>query len=194
MNDTSHSFSESTRRTLSSIDSYSIDFDGSLDMKSEDAACGVCDKDEETTLRQHHTHAWALSVHICRAEFWEIFSKEMVRLWNASMQEHPEIKGGVPTGDHEQELQDMAQCMRDLGESLNSLKKQSDEEQERVNRLTSDLKRTERVKNSYKREIKMLKAMLDDSMGSGHKTTSSKEQEDLVSTLQVCCASFYSSF
>ena len=199
MDETSHSFSESTSPTWSPTDFSNIYLYGSFDMRSEDAvetAAQGCKKEEETTLRQQHAHAWALSVHTCRAEFWEMYSKEMVRLWSGLMQENLERKGGdrsASTSDHEQELQNMAECMKELGESLNSLKKQSDEEHERVNRLTCDLKRTERVKNSYKREIKTLKAMLD-SMGTCHKPTSSKEQEHLVSTLQVCRGSIDSAF
>ncbi len=125
----------------------------------------------------------------CRAQFWESYAKQFLLILHVD--QHDDRTGAEKQTDEktqssEDRLNDMAIQMRELGNSLNQLKMHGEEEEKRIQFLEAELKRTERIKNSYKKEITSLKSLLEDNA----KHVVARPRHD-AAVMQVCSGNFF---
>lgn len=126
-----------------------------------------------------------------RAEFWEAYAKEILTLFekrdccNFLGQEHPAHRNEHKTLFANQ-FEGMASQMQELGEALKLLKQNQAAEHARVLHLEQELKRTEKVKNGYKKQVKSLTAELESSklQTSSNASNNDKNAKDEIVSLQ----------
>lgn len=126
------------------------------------------------SLRDIHER---LALEATRSAFWEILAKEsLVERETAQPtvrhQGPPADETGDPTAFEASgvpkypdvrcdTLHEMMRQMQTLGSNLDALKERASNDQHTISALREEVKRTDRLKNGYKRQIKDLKASLD---------------------------------
>lgn len=126
------------------------------------------------SLRDIHER---LALEATRSAFWEILAKEsLVERETAQPtvrhQGPPADETGDPTAFEAsgvpkypdvrcETLHEMMRQMQTLGSNLDALKERASNDQHTISALREEVKRTDRLKNGYKRQIKDLKASLD---------------------------------
>ena len=83
---------------------------------------------------------------------------------------HPEVHPDVPT------LEEMATQMNELGAGLEALKEKAAADEATIGDLRRDLKRTDRLKSSYKRQVGELTSMLEEKGRVGSRVLSNQDE------------------
>jgi len=129
---------------------------------------------EMVSLRCIHER---LALESTRSAFWEILAKELlVEAGPATVKDHARLddetgarsifepRDAPETSDvHCETLKGIMRQMQTLESNLDSLKGRAAKDQHTISALREEVKRTDRLKNGYKRQVKDLKALLESS-------------------------------
>ncbi len=133
-------------------------------------SCGI--------LKQH------VDITNCRAEFWEAYAKEILSLHRKKAQDSPScgVKQDSLKYIYQKQFEDMNEQIQELVDKIKQLKDNQMKEQKKSLELQEELKKTERVKNSYKKQVKDLNALLDEARypGSTHDLTDKNIQTEMA--------------
>ena len=140
----------------------------------------------QSTLPLRSIHS-RLQLETTRAAFWELLAKQALRRVPAvaaadsagrhtrtsqatAPVRHPEVHPEVPT------LEEMATQMNELGAGLEALKEKAAADEATIGDLRRDLKRTDRLKSSYKRQVGELTSMLEEKGRVGSRVLSNQDE------------------
>ena len=140
----------------------------------------------QSTLPLRSIHS-RLQLETTRAAFWELLAKQALRRVPAvaaadsagrhtrtsqatAPDRHPEVHPEVPT------LEEMATQMNELGAGLEALKEKAAADEATIGDLRRDLKRTDRLKSSYKRQVGELTSMLEEKGRVGSRVLSNQDE------------------
>jgi len=174
--------------SLSGISWASGDESGHSESPSPSSSSPSTSSTTQITLPLRSIHS-RLQLETTRAAFWELLAKQALRRVPAvaaaddthvgrhtrtsqatAPVRQPEVHPEVPT------LEDMATQMNELGASLEALKEKAAADEATIGGLRQDLKRTDRLKSSYKRQVDEMKSMLEEKGRVGSRVLSNQDE------------------
>ena len=118
-----------------------------------------------------------------RAEFWEAYAKEILSLYRKKKDISDCTNQDSLKDLYQKQYEEMGSQIKDLIENIEKLKANQIKEQEKSIELQEELKRAERVKKSYKKQVKDLTDLLEEAKYpmSSHIITDQNAQREIVS-------------
>lgn len=109
-----------------------------------------------------------------RANFWEAYAKQVLALYRSMGNSNPRIGQKSEKGLYQKRYEDMSTEIQHLMENLDVLKSNQKLEERKILKLQEELRRAEKVKNGYKKQVNDLTTLLEDTKY----TTSSQSSGD----------------